>query len=293
MISFRNHLLSLVAVFIALAVGIVLGGGPLSDVREDATQATSTSTEPDSPTVEHGEQFAAAVAPTLYGETLAGRSVLVLTFPGADTGTLDELAEQVEVAGGTVTARQQLGEGLVSTGEKALVDTLGSQLAEQLPDGVVSEEATTYDRIGELLGRAVASTEAEGDGRDTAATTILEGMRGADLLADVTETDERPPLLLVALGDEVSGEGGDEIVGGLVRGLARAALGTVVVDATDTGDGQLGRLRSADALGEAASVDGIENDPGRVAAVLALGRALGETGGSFGASGGDGVVPLG
>ena len=40
MITLRHHLLSIVAVFLALAAGIVLGGGPLSDVG--ATVATSS-----------------------------------------------------------------------------------------------------------------------------------------------------------------------------------------------------------------------------------------------------------
>ena len=32
MISYRHHIVSLVAVFLALAVGIVLGGGPLTEL---------------------------------------------------------------------------------------------------------------------------------------------------------------------------------------------------------------------------------------------------------------------
>lgn len=293
MISFRNHLLSLVAVFIALAIGIVLGGGPLSEVGEQTTRATSAASGPETRAAEVGEEFARSAAPVLYGDTLADRPVAVLTFPGTDPDLVEELAGQVEAAGATVATRQALGAGLVSTGEKALVDTLGSQLVEQLPDGVVTEEATTYERIGELLGRAVASQEPEGAERDAPATTILEGMSGADLLADVAEADVRAPLLLVVLGDEVSGEGGDDIVAGLVRGLDRSSVGTVVVGSSDSGEGQLGRLRDADGLGEASSVDGVELAPGQVAAVLALGRSLTGSGGSFGASGDDGVVPLG
>ena len=40
MITLRHHLLTIVAVFLALAAGIVLGGGPLSDVGP--TVATSS-----------------------------------------------------------------------------------------------------------------------------------------------------------------------------------------------------------------------------------------------------------
>ena len=44
MISFRQHVVTLVAVFLALAIGVVLGGGPLSEVGRDAL--TSTSAQP-------------------------------------------------------------------------------------------------------------------------------------------------------------------------------------------------------------------------------------------------------
>ncbi len=51
---------------------------------------------------------------------------------------------------------------LVDTGEKTLVDTLGSQLLTQLPDGVVSADADTYTRLGELLGVALTTTNTRG-----------------------------------------------------------------------------------------------------------------------------------
>ena len=35
MISYRHHIVSLVAVFLALAVGVVLGGGPLSELHDE------------------------------------------------------------------------------------------------------------------------------------------------------------------------------------------------------------------------------------------------------------------
>ncbi len=47
MITLRHHLLTIVAVFLALAAGIVLGGGPLSDVG--ATVATAGSGEEPAP----------------------------------------------------------------------------------------------------------------------------------------------------------------------------------------------------------------------------------------------------
>ena len=41
MISFRTHVVTLVAVFLALAVGVVLGGGPLSELGRGSEQDTA------------------------------------------------------------------------------------------------------------------------------------------------------------------------------------------------------------------------------------------------------------
>ena len=44
MITLRHHVLTIVAVFLALAAGIVLGGGPLSEVGPAVTSARSDQT---------------------------------------------------------------------------------------------------------------------------------------------------------------------------------------------------------------------------------------------------------
>ena len=82
----------------------------------------------------------------------------------AGCGDEDKRAEpeQVTAAGGTVSARYDLSEDLVDPAQKSLVDTLGSQLLTQQAEGDVAAEASTYDRIGQLLGLAVATKEAGG-----------------------------------------------------------------------------------------------------------------------------------
>jgi len=84
------------------------------------------------------------------------------------------------------------------------------------------------------------------------------------------------------------------ILSGLVAGLAAKATGVVVVgtSAAATAAGDLGVLRGDAAAEHAATVDGVEAPLGRVTAVLALIRSLTVQGGSFGAAGSDGAVPL-
>lgn len=296
MISFRTHVVTLVAVFLALAVGVVLGGGPLSELGrgDDDSEALRGEVQLAKAEAEFGERFAEDVATPLLGNRLKDRDVAVVTFPGAATEVVEGLVAQVAAAGGTVTLTQPLGSSLVNTGEKSLVDTLGSQLMTQLPDDTVTSGASTYQRAGELVGFTLASGGESSSEPTAQSSAVAEGLRGANLLDAADEAGARAPLVLVVLGDEVTGDGADAIVSGLVSGLAEQARGVVVAGRTATSDDdQLTRLRASDSLGRASSVDGVETAAGQVAAVVALARAYDTQGGTFGASGADGTVPLG
>lgn len=294
MITFRHFLTSLVAVFLALAVGIVLGGGPLSDVTDpDPAPAAATEGAAGDPAGVYAEGFAGAVGPQLTSAKLAERGVAVVTAPGVNEETLTALAEQVAAAGGAITGRYSLTDAMVAPEQKALVDTLGSQLMTQ-QDKTIAADATTYDRIGQLLGIAIATTTPEGDAPSGKQTAVIDSLLGADLLAFEGTVTRRAPLVLLVLGAEPAVEGGDAIIAGIAAGLSRAATGVVVAGTlADGGEGQIGRLRAEPVSAEVATVDGIDTAAGRVTTVLTLSRALTAKGGAFGASGADGPAPLG
>ena len=297
MITLRHHLLTIVAVFLALAAGIVLGGGPLSDVGPAVTAAsTDSSTEPaeGSEQGDYTESFVSSLAAPILGGRLTDRSVALVTVPGADEQVVTALSGQVEAAGGTVTARYDLGADLVDPAQKSLVDTLGSQLLTQQVEGAVPAEATTYDRIGQLIGLAVASKEADGEDVTRKSRAIADAVGGAGLMAGPDEVGRRAPLVLLVLGTDADDEGSDAILAGLAQGLAAQATGVVVAGTlAEGGDGQLARLRSEPAAAAVATLDGVDTLAGQVATVMVLQRSVTAPGGSFGASGADGAVPLG
>ncbi len=137
-ISYRHHIVSLVAVFLALAVGIALGGGPLSDLgRDDRPAAAATHDKrPTAPVcgvrrrVRDRERRGRCTP-----NGLSDRTVSVVTLPGADADAISALGAQVEAAGGTVAGTYDVQPALTDAAEKSLVDTLGSQLADQLGSG--------------------------------------------------------------------------------------------------------------------------------------------------------------
>ena len=298
MISLRHHLLTIVAVFLALATGIVLGGGPLSHVgarvTSVATEQTSPAPDPGAASTTYGEAFATAVAPGLVAGTLADRQVAVVTVPGADERLVTALTDEVVAAGGTVSGRWALTADLVDPAQKSLVDTLGSQLMTQQASKDIPAESSTYDRMGHLLGLALATKEPGGDDVMGKARGIIEAISGAALVVTPDDVERRAPLVLVVLGTDADDEGSDAILAGLGAGLAAAGVGVVVAATIEDGDaGQLARFRADPVAATVASVDGIDTAAGRVATIRTLARSLTTPGGAFGAAGADGPLPLG
>jgi Copper transport outer membrane protein, MctB len=292
----RRLLVTFVAIVMAMAAGIALGGGPLSDIGRTPSQAAARPAQPSvDPQAEaraaYADAFAAGVAPGLYADRLHGHPVTIVTLPGADAEDVEALTAQVQAAGTQVIATYALRRALVDTGEKTLVDTLGLQLVEQLGADVVSADATTYDRIGQLIGHAVSAAK-RSEAMDPARVASLRAsLQGAGLVAQTDDqADGEPnlaPLVLVVTGKEVE----QPVLAGLVAGLAAVARAVVV--AGPTGDPSVAALRAAPPVLPVATVDGTETAAGRVVSILALVHVLTTPGGSFGASGADSPVPLG
>ncbi|WP_167288986.1 copper transporter [Nocardioides seonyuensis] len=295
MITLRHHVITVVSVFLALAVGVVLGSGPLSEVADRTDPAAAPLG--DDPATGAGstfpDGFVAAVAPTLVADRLKGQEVAVVTVPGADEQVVTALVEQVSAAGGSVTARYALSEAMLDPSQKSLVDTLGSQLMTQLGDSV-SADASTYDRMGQLLGLTVGTTSEDAESSTRKARSVAEAVAGAGLMAPVADDPQRAPLVLFVLGADTRDESVDAILSGLLGGLSRGVKGVVAAgSAADGGEGQLGRFRADPAAASVATVDGTETMAGKIATVMALARSTQTAGGSFGASGADGPAPLG
>ena len=302
MISLRQHVASLVAVFLALAVGIVLGGGPLANDDDDGDdQPTTTATAKPAPTSdrqsEFADAFASAGAVRLYAGGLNGHAVAILELPGAETAQVKALQAQVIAAGGAITGTFTAGAMLVDADERSAVDDLGSQLTAQLVDPRVEATAPTYERMGQLLGVAMATTQASSVRADLAAVSVRESLAGAELLTSPADVRNAPLVLIVLPPGQEGVESSlatRTILSGLVSGIGHNAAGVVVVGDEDSAeDGELAALRESELTGPISTVDGIETTIGQVTAVLAMQALVLGTTGSYGASGSDGVVPLG
>ena len=123
-ISLRQHVASLVAVFLALAVGIALGGGLLADTDDDATTSRSATSQPRSrrrprtSVATFADAFAGAGAARLYANGLDGHAAAILTMPGAETAQVKALQAQIIAAGGAITGTFTAGDKLVDADER-------------------------------------------------------------------------------------------------------------------------------------------------------------------------------
>jgi hypothetical protein len=305
-ISFRYHVVSLLAVLLALAAGVALGGGPLSDIGsggDDATErAEARSQELSQQLDEAGitdsfqDEFAQALSAGAVSGSLAGRPVVLITLPGADEKVVDSLSDLVGDAGGSLSGTYAVQPTLVNDGEKSLVDTLGSQLVERPEGKDVSASAPTYERMGGLIGRAVASTIDAGGAADSASKDLLSSLKGADLLVREQGEGTRGSLVIVVLGDEPENpDESDKIYSGLLTGLAERSDGVVLAGSTRSGDdGLLAVLRDDVAFtANVSTADSADTTAGRIAAVLGLAADGRGTTGSYGAFGIDGALPRG
>ena len=113
MIDFRYHLVSLIAVFLAVALGIVIGTTALNEPILADIKNQVSALEKDKRSLEDRTQtlqaqldttdtFAEAVAPALVDGTLAGAKVLlVVTNEDVPQDTVDEVTALIGEAGGT------------------------------------------------------------------------------------------------------------------------------------------------------------------------------------------------
>ena len=310
MISFRYHIVSIVSVFLALAVGVALGGGPLKGEVDntlveqvEADRRAKADLRAQIAALGAGnafsDDFATRVAPELVGGSLEGRPVTLLVLPGAEETAVTSLTELVETAGGSVGGTIRAGDGLVDVSNKQLVDELGSQLLDGVNDVTVAEEAGTYERLGAILARAVATDEDGGVAVDDSANSILSGLSTADLMSPAGDLARRGSLVLVVSGpgpdESDEREGSSAVVTALVDAMDEATDGVVVVGpiaAARSGGVVEAVRREVVTAQEVSTVDTLDRTAGQVVAIMALAeQAAGEAGHYGSVDAADGVMP--
>jgi hypothetical protein len=217
-IDFRYHLVSIVSIFLALAVGIVLGAGPLkgeigatledevAGLRADKAQLNE-GLDTAQRGVEARDAYISAVNPTLLAGRLEGRSVALVVLPGVDSGIVETTATTLGGAGASVVSTTSLTEDWVSadTSTESVRSAVVSRVA-----GTVGLEPTEQDGVAPrdtlLAAMLTASTDPEAATVDpTQLVRGLGALQDAGLLSvEGSEADFRQAELVVVLSDVVT-----------------------------------------------------------------------------------------
>jgi Copper transport outer membrane protein, MctB len=166
-IDFRYHLVSIVAVFLALAIGLVVGAAALqpkvtegldraSRIEKNEISSQRSAIKQQQDQINSDQAFAQSSAPLLLAGLLAGQRVVLVTAPGADAAAINGITTALDLAGAKVTGQAQLQPSFFDTSaatENSL-DALADKLA---PVAAASSDGQTATPS---LGSQVAGQQA-------------------------------------------------------------------------------------------------------------------------------------
>ena len=301
MISLRYHVISIAAVFLALAVGVVLGSTTLSrsllsglnNENEDlAAQVNDLQNEKNAQNARlaDADSFAASVGPMAVQGQLAQRTVVLITTSDARPADRDALKTLITNAGGNVTGELQLTE---SFSDPRHTDQLKDIVVRLLPAGVQLPTASDPGTLaGGLLGPLLLiskdNNKPQASADETAAA--LSGLTEGGFIK-AGQGLQPAQLAIVLTGGAASGDGAGDRAATIARfatQVDRSGAGTVLagIEGSASGTGPVGVVRADTAATSILStVDNAQTSAGRVVTVLALREQLEGQSGRYGSAG--------
>ncbi len=288
MISLRSHAISLAAVFLALAIGVVLGSGLLSNtvlsgLRDDKQELQNQINGLTDQRNALNEKLSAAgefdtqMSPRILHDAMAGKSVVVFRTPDAADDDVDAASRMVEQAGGTVTGTVGLTEEFVDANSaEKLLSVVNSPI---VPAGaqLSTKSVDQGSQAGDLLGIALLINKdpkvpaVDDQQRDT----VLTALRDTGFITYGADRVGAANTALIVTGGGLGDDAGNKgaTVARFAAGMAPHGSGTLIAgrDGTASGTAAVAVTRSDPALTSAVStVDDIDAASGRITTVLAL-----------------------
>ncbi|HEY6424531.1 MAG TPA: copper transporter [Pseudonocardiaceae bacterium] len=308
MISLRYHVISITAVFLALALGVVLGStsisgrllSGLSSNRDELSRQVSDLQAQGNglrARLADATTFGTAVGPRAVAGSLRGRTVVLVTTDDADPADRDALGGLIRNAGGTVTGELQLTAAFTDPSRSDQLSDLTTRL---LPAGLRLPTAPDAGTLaGGLLGSLLLVNPHDGKAQATPTeiTAVLAGLGDGGFIRIGPQV--RPAQLAVVLtGGPSHGDGSGDRAGILARfatQLDRSGAGAVLAGRPGSaeGNGPIGVVRADTAATSVLStVDDVSTAAGRVVTVLALAEQAEGRSGRYGTAGNaQAVVP--
>jgi hypothetical protein len=300
MIDFRYHVVSLVAVLLALALGLFLGSTTLQGRVFDDLKGRADNLNQANRTLENqlhqargqisqAQQFDADVQPAVLSGRLAGESVVVVSAPGVPGGDRSAIEAALQQAGAVLTADIRLSSSYIDPTQSAELGELAKQLPGRSSGTATSGAAAADVKLADVLVSRSAKTQVSA----SRITSTLDAFTAGKLLSVSGGLPVRQAslgLLLVPAGDTgtpaTTLRSQAEALLSLGHDLGTTGQGAVVAGPSPVAGvlGVLDLARSTEGqiiLG-VSTVDSDDLAAGRIATVFALEASLTGTAGAYG-----------
>ncbi|OBB79237.1 channel-forming protein [Mycobacterium colombiense] len=289
MISLRQHALSLAAVFLALAVGVVLGSGFLSDTllsslrdekRDLNTQISGLNDQKNvlNEKLSAANNFDTQLAGRMVHDALGGKTVVVFRTPDAKDDDVAAVSKFIGQAGGTVTGTVSLTQEFVEANSAEKLQTVVNSsvlpAGQQLSTKLIDQGSQAGDLMGiALLANANPAVPAVDD---IQRNTVLAALRDTGFITyQPTDHMGAANAALVVTGGSLPQDAGNKgvSVARFSAALAPHGSGTLLAgrDGSATGGAAVAVTRADAGMNSAIStVDDVDAAPGRITAVLGL-----------------------
>jgi Copper transport outer membrane protein, MctB len=267
--SARYHAASLAAVFLALAVGILIGAGFGDELVEGGAEELEASLQSDledaraeiedlQGELDEVNDYVEETYPALVSDTLVGRSLAVVALGGQPEELRDHIGNALEPTGAQVGQVAVVGE---PPDRDALADAAG--------DGRFEDLDRDDEALSDFARRVGRDLVAGGALYERASDSMLSGFSGEPAPVDgVIVVRDRPDDL-----DEDEAAITERLESGLLEGMAEAGASVVGVQGTES-DSSVGFFESRGI----STVDNVDMPAGRVSLVFVLRGAQGNYG---------------
>src|SRR5436190_23094805 len=301
MIDFRYHIVSIVAVFLALGLGLLVGatalqptalGGLISLSQREHQQigAALATNRQLNRQLDSNDQWAQANAPQLLHGLLAGERVVVVEAPGASSQVVSGVSDALAEAGATVSGQVQIQDKFFDV-SRATQQQL-TQLAQRFTPVAVSLQGSPVAQASQAIAGAILTRDGAGQPvagqRDSASAALLSGFGAEGFLAVNGQPDARATLAIVIIPDtppstSISDPQSQRLVT-LAQQLNLTGQGTVVAGSvTGSGPGSaIDVMRNGGRAGHLSSVDNADHAVGQIVVAQALYEQLRGISGSYG-----------
>ncbi len=281
LIDFRFFIIAMVAVFLSLGLGVVLGSGFIGGAIESQVQGVLDNNQELEREIleleaaqDEDRAFMSALEPVVLEGVLASEQAVIVFIEGTDAALLDGLRNAIEEADGSIASEIQINTRL------ALDDPDAQQDLTRLLDSSVTEIEELRDmfgsELGDRLGAAVGPGRGRGGGK-ARSNEILDALVDEGFLS-IDAADEVVPdgaSFVLAMGSSDKAPWPvQSMVESLGTSLAARGAPLVVAESSESAWRVVSALRQGEAANASLStVDHADTVQGRIAVALALDEA--------------------